>query len=156
MNIRPMSISDRPAVAYMIKGLYSEDPNGKKMTDEKVLRTFEELTAHPEKGTIWVMEKDSKIVGYAITINYWSNEYGGNILFLDELYVIPSERRSGIGSEFIRYIKEKTPNDAVAILLEVLPANESARRFYEKVGFRTSRYAHYVMVIRASDPMKGS
>jgi GNAT superfamily N-acetyltransferase len=144
---RPMNGSDRTVVMSMIKGLYSEDPSGKEMTPEKIRKTFDELTNHPERGTIWVMEKDPILVGYAITINYWSNEYGGNILFLDELYVIPSERGSGIGSTFIRYLKEERPDNAVAILLEVLPTNVGASNFYSKVGFQLSRYHHYVMVM---------
>jgi GNAT superfamily N-acetyltransferase len=141
---RPIQGSDRDAVASMIKGLYSEDPSGKPMSDEKVRRTFEELTKHPERGTIWVMEKDHSLVGYSITINYWSNEYGGNILFIDELYVIPSERGSGIGSDLIRFLKDNRPNGSVGILLEVLPTNKGACRFYEREGFHLSRYSHYV------------
>ena len=142
---RPFKGSDEDIVASMIKGLYSEDPSGKEMTDEKILGSFGELTNHPERGTIWVMEKDSKVVGYSITINYWSNEYGGNILFLDELYVIPSERGSGTGTNFVRHLKDLRPYNAVAILLEVLPSNEGAIRFYVKNGFAISRYSHYVL-----------
>jgi len=144
---RPFKGSDEDIVASMIKGLYSEDPSGKEMTDEKILGSFGELTNHPERGTIWVMEKDSKVVGYSITINYWSNEYGGNILFLDELYVIPSERGSGTGSAFLRYLKEERPNNAVAILLEVLPTNVGACNLYRRAGFHLSRYDHFVLGI---------
>lgn len=140
-------MSDADIVSGMMKGLYSEDPSGKPMTDEKVLKTFEELTSKPERGTIWVIEKDSALVGYSITINYWSNEYGGNILFLDELYILPSHRRSGIGSELIKYLREQRPNGAVAILLEVHPDNINASSFYRSAGFHRSRYDHFVMDI---------
>ncbi len=140
-------MSDADIVSGMMKGLYSEDPSGKPMTDEKVLKTFEELTSKPEMGTIWVMEKDSALVGYSITINYWSNEYGGNILFLDEIYILPAHRRSGIGSELIKYFKEKRPNGIVAILLEVHPDNINASNFYQRAGFRPSRYDHFFLEI---------
>ncbi len=138
-------MSDAHNVSGMIKGLYSEDPSGKTMTDEKIQSTFAQFEDHPDKGTIMVFEKDGRTVGYAILVNYWSNEYGGSILFLDELYVVPSERGSGIGSEFIGYLKEKRLCGSVAILLEVHPDNINANNFYKREGFRSSRYAHFVM-----------
>ncbi|MCU0798928.1 MAG: GNAT family N-acetyltransferase [Candidatus Thermoplasmatota archaeon] len=145
ISFRRFRRSDALIVSGMIKGLYSEDPSGKTMTDEKIRSTFAQLGEHSEQGTIMVLEKDGRTVGYSILVNYWSNEYGGNILFLDELYVIPSERRSGIGSEFIGYLKEKRPYGSVAILLEVHPRNVLACNFYGRAGFRPSRYDHYVL-----------
>ncbi len=45
-----------------------------------------------------------QLVGYAILIPYWSNEFGGNLLFIDELFVSPAFGaatalwRSGVGA----------------------------------------------------------
>ena len=68
------------------------------MPDENFLRTVHELETHPEKGTILVIGRDGQIVGYAVLINFWSNECGGNVLIIDELYVAPPCRGQGIGA----------------------------------------------------------
>ena len=79
MNItyRQFRTSDKKTVVELIKSLYREDPEGKPVFDEKINKTFNQLTKHPDKGTIMIVEVDSKIIGYSILINFWSNEYGG-------------------------------------------------------------------------------
>lgn len=106
MNItyRQFKTSDKKAVVELIKSLYREDPEGKLIFDEKINRTFNELTKHPDNGTIMIIEADSKIIGYSILINFWSNEHGGNILDIDELYIKSNYRGKGIGSKFIQYL----------------------------------------------------
>ena len=41
---------------------------------------------------ILLFKQHRKIIGYALLINYWSNEYGGDIVYVDELFVKESYR----------------------------------------------------------------
>lgn len=107
--------SDKKAVVELVKSLYRDDPEGKPVFDEKINRTFNELTKHPDKGTIMIIEADSKTIGYSILINSWSNEYGGNILDIDELYIKSNYRRKEIGSKFIQYLIDNKFNNSVAV-----------------------------------------
>ena len=131
-----MQDSDTGVVTELIKALYREDPAGKAMTDEKIRGTFDRLAAHPHAGTLLVFETDSRTIGYALLINFWSNEYGGNVLVIDELYIIPAFRGQGMGTRFIQYLAENRFNDCVALELEVLPYNVRALKLYERIGFR--------------------
>ena len=72
---------------------------------------------------------------YALLIPYWSNEFGGTIVHVDEMFVAPALRNRGIGRNFFRYLDETRPFDAVALALEVSPTNAGARRLYESLGF---------------------
>jgi ribosomal protein S18 acetylase RimI-like enzyme len=113
-----------------------EDPGGLPMTPEKVRLTIAELLAHPDKGQIMLFEAAAgEVVGYAILINFWSNEFGGNITTIDELYVKAAWRSQGIGSDFIRFLEKTRLAGAVALQLEVLPENIRAQRLYQKLGF---------------------
>lgn len=107
--------------------MYREDPEGKLIFDEKINRTFNELTKHPDNGTIMIIEADSKIIGYSILINFWSNEHGGNILDIDELYIKSNYRGKGIGSKFIQYLIDNKFNNSVAVRLETMPSNNKVR-----------------------------
>lgn len=129
MNItyRQFKTSDKKAVVELIKSLYREDPEGKLIFDEKINRTFNELTKHPDNGTIMIIEADSKIIGYSILRNFWSNECGGNILDIDELYIKSNYRGKGIGSKFIQYLIDNKFNNSVAVRLETMPSNNKVR-----------------------------
>ncbi len=146
MNItyRQFKASHKKAVVELIKSLYREDPEGKPVFDEKINRTFNQLTNYPNKGTIMIIEADSEIIGYSILINFWSNEYGGNILDIDELYIKSNYRGKGIGSKFIQYLIDNKFNNSVAVRLETMPSNNKARQLCEGIGFKLSQSNHFI------------
>ena len=76
---------------------------------------------------------------------YWSNEFGGNLLFVDELFVKPESRNRGIGRNFFEYINTERPFAGVVCALEVAPNNDRARRLYASLGFEPRSYT---MMIR--------
>ncbi len=73
--------------------------------------------------------------GYALLIPYWSNEYGGFLVYVDELYVVAEARCQGVGRGLFPWLRSERPFGAVGILLEVSPQNHRARRLYELLGF---------------------
>jgi GNAT superfamily N-acetyltransferase len=86
-----------------------------------------------------VLEVDGKVAGYALLIAYWSNELGGEVCVIDELYVEPAHRGSRHATRFLEALaarREAWVENAVALILETTPDNERARRLYERVGFR--------------------
>jgi ribosomal protein S18 acetylase RimI-like enzyme len=132
-NFRSLRDDDLPELERMILALYQEDPPGQTMSLEKIRRTVQELSAHPEKGDIALALAGDLVVGYAIVIRYWSNEYGGDIACIDELYVKPDWRGLGIGASCLDHIAGS--GDYRALLLETTPANRRAREFYIRKGF---------------------
>ncbi len=144
MNIeyRKYQTKDKETITGFIKALYRKDPGGKPISGEYIDRTLRELPLHPERGSILVFDKEGVIMGYSILVNYWSNEYGGNILLLDELYISPDFRGTGIGTAYIQYLIESRFNNSVAIKLEVTPTNVKAGKLYERIGFKVTRNSH--------------
>jgi ribosomal protein S18 acetylase RimI-like enzyme len=144
LHYRPMNASEQEVVRTMIKAFYQHAGSATApdqdtgMNDEKISRTFEQLQTHPQTGTILVIENQAGIIGYSILINFWSNEYGGIILVIDELYIAEPFRGKGVGSAFLRYLIQSRYNHWVGLKLEVLPYNTEALRLYEKLGFTKS------------------
>ncbi|HVL01956.1 MAG TPA: GNAT family N-acetyltransferase [Dongiaceae bacterium] len=142
VHFRPATPTDQPALTPLILALYAEDGYAP-MTTEKIARTFNELLQRPDKGGIHLGEVEGKVVAYAILIHYWSNEYGGNIATLDEIYTVPDWRGQGIASHFIDYLIQQPGLNPVAIQLEVTPDNLQAIAFYRKRGFVAADNRHF-------------
>ena len=90
----------------------------------------------PSRGQVVLFNQGPVLVGYALLIPYWSNELGGTLLFIDEMFVAPGVRNQGIGRSFFKHLDDVRPFEAVALALEVSPRNAGARRLYESLGFR--------------------
>ena len=127
--------TQRDAVVAMMRGLYAEDPASAPVDAARFSETIRVLLAHPERGRIVLLMEDDDVRGYTLLIPYWSNEFGGTLVFIDELFVLPEARGRGLGRKFVEWVKAGRPYDAVAVLLEVSPANVRARRLYESLGF---------------------
>ena len=123
----------------MIYLLYEKDPAGKPVTGDKIDKTIREFSDHPEKGRIVVFTVAEEIVGYAITVYYWSNEYGGDVVNIDELFVKESWRNQGIATRFFSKISSNTGGAVKALQLEVTPTNQQALSYYEHLGFEPTK-----------------
>lgn len=141
---RQYQITDKSELVEMMQGLYTEDFEGKPLTISKINKTIKELTEKREKGEILILEKNQIIIGYSILINYWSNEYGGNILVIDELYIKSVFRKKNVATDFIKFLIEKRFSNSIAIQLEIMPSNNKAKRLFEKAGFKLSDRNHYL------------
>lgn len=136
---RPTEKKDREALSWCMKNLYIEDPGTVEVTQEKIQHTIQSLQKYPEFGTIMVFERNKDIIGYAILVNFWSNEYGGNLLNIDELYITKEFRGMGIATAFLRHVMTNKPNNAIGLQLEVTPKNKRARKLYTSLGFRSNK-----------------
>ena len=126
---------DLPGLLEMVFSFYHEidDYYAELISAEKILRTVSALTTDPFRGKIVILEMDGQTAGYAILIYYWSNEFGGEMLFIDELFVKPAWRRQGVARAFLRHLEQS--ETVYALQLEVNPANTAAFRLYETAGF---------------------
>lgn len=150
LRFGPMTDSDVPDLEAMVMALYREDPTGQKMTPRKIGRTVAELCSRPERGRITIMRVGDTVVGYALVIYFWSNEYGGNVAHVDELYVRPRWRGRGIGAACIEHAAGTGGKKLKGMRLEVTPANERAFAFYSRHGFKPAKNRH--MFRRLSRP----
>jgi ribosomal protein S18 acetylase RimI-like enzyme len=138
VRFRCVELADLAELEQMVFALYREDEYGQPITSEKIRMTVDELSRNPQRGKIVIFTLEGAIVGYAILIYYWSNEYGGELVTVDELYVKVPWRNRGIGTRFIDSLASNCPRGTVGVQLEVTPFNRRALAYYEKIGFRRS------------------
>ena len=135
---RPAEAGEDDVIVAMCLALNAEDP-GQPVGEAQIRRTLESFRKEPIRGRALVAEVDGRVVGYAFLVSFWSNEYGGEICTIDELYLVPTHRAQGIGTSLFDAVATNRalwPNCPVAMELEVTPDNARARALYERLGFR--------------------
>jgi len=137
-------LRDEAQVLAMMQALYAEDAGTAPADISSFPQTIHTLVAQPHRGQIILIKDGGVLVGYALLIPYWSNEFGGTIIYVDELFVMPHARSCGNGRAFFQFIEKNRPFNASAALLEVSPGNSRATKLYESIGFVRRKHATYV------------
>jgi GNAT superfamily N-acetyltransferase len=128
-------LSRKGELVAMMQSLYAEDAPASRVDCSLFPTTVERLVAQPARGRIVLFTAVDGLCGYALLIPYWSNEFGGALLFVDELFVVEAARNQGIARRFFGFLGHERPFDAVALALEVTARNARARKLYESLGF---------------------
>lgn len=128
---------DDDSIVEMCSRLYDEDPGILAVHPENMRATLRALRREPRRGRAVVLQIERQPSGYALLIAFWSNELGGSICEVDELFVVPEHRNQGHGKLLFEAISrgDLWPAPIVGIALGVTPDNVRARRFYERLGF---------------------
>jgi GNAT superfamily N-acetyltransferase len=100
--------------------------------------------AEPVRGRALVLDDEGQPGRYAFLVSFWSNELGGEVCTIDELYVVPALRSQGHSTALVASLQsgsELWPGRPVWLELEVSPLNPRARMLYERLGFVVKRNA---------------
>ncbi|ALP63543.1 GNAT family N-acetyltransferase [Paraburkholderia caribensis] len=90
--------------------------------------------ARPSAEAI-VAERDGKMIGYALFFHNYSTFLGRRGLYLEDLYVQPTERGTGLGSKMLRYLAAlAVERQCGRFEWSVLDWNQPAIDFYQKMG----------------------
>ena len=105
-------------------------------TDADSLRpSLEKLLSDTSLGKIWVIQDNSRPVGYVILTFGYDLEFGGRQATLTDLYIVPEHRRQGFGFAALKFIEESCRAlDIRAFELQVERGNVAAQRLYERFG----------------------
>jgi GNAT superfamily N-acetyltransferase len=126
------------AVVEMSLALYGEAAAELGITAQQVYATLERLRSEPLRGRALVLDSRGTLAGLCLLASFWSNELGGEVCVIDELYLQEEWRGHGHGSALLEGLKTDRslwPLQPVAFELEVSPRNPDARRLYERLGF---------------------
>ena len=130
-------------IVEMSERLNVEDPSETMPFDRAMmLRTLTEVRDNPIRGVVAVLDLNDRRCGYALLISFWSNEFGGEICAIDELYVEPEFRGRGFATHFIRSLASGDsriwPRRTAMIAVEAYRTNPRAKALYERLGFEAN------------------
>ncbi|MCR5216329.1 MAG: GNAT family N-acetyltransferase [Lachnospiraceae bacterium] len=151
MTIRPLQKEDQEELLAMMRVFY-DSPALIHKTSTRALQRDIDACLDRENPFVeaWIFtSKDGKeIQGYAMISKSYTTEYGGLCIWVEDLYIKPAYRHSGMSKEFFAYIERAYP-EAVRFKLEVEEENEHAIQAYQKSGYAISDY--YLMT-KEMDP----
>lgn len=91
-----------------------------------------------------------RIVGYALSHDAFSTDFGERGMFLVDLYVEPDFRRVGAGAALLKAVARRTKaRGGTHVWWASAPTNRAARRFYEASGADEDRFCAHTLAGRA-------
>lgn len=142
--LRKIRKEDKSVYLEMAKSFYSSDAVDHKIPEIHMINTFNELMRSDNYVSGYIMEQESNIAGYALLTKTFSQEAGGMVVWIDELYVMPEYRRCGLGHEFFSYLQNNLCDNVKRIRLEVEESNKKAISLYKRMGFKDLPYSQMI------------
>ncbi len=132
--IRTATVNDASLILDFVKELARYEK-----AEDEVLATeshIKESLFNGESTThSLICEKSGMPIGYAVYFFNYSTWLGKHGLFLEDLYIRPSERRSGAGKILFKYLAQIAVQRGCGRLeWNVLDWNELAIGFYKSLG----------------------
>lgn len=103
---------------------------------KRIASGLAELLSRPQQGACWIATAAGRPVGYLLGVYVFSLEHFGLTAEIDELYVVPASRGSGVGRALIE-TAEACFRDAGCsnVSLQLALGNAPARAFYRRMDY---------------------
>ena len=142
---RDFKESDRADFLKMCREFYSGDAVDHAIPEEYMQVTFDEILRQGPYLRGIIFERDGKPAGYGQLSFTFSNEVGGFVVLIEEIYVLPEFQGEGIGNAYLECLKKEYGGKAKRFRLEVCSGNSGAIRLYSKKGFEKLAYEQMIL-----------
>jgi GNAT superfamily N-acetyltransferase len=101
--MRKATLADVPLLVTMMAEFYSDSPYT--LNPRRAKEAFTSLLSDERLGHVWVIEADSKDVGYIVVTLCHSMTYGGLSAVVDDFFVKPVFRGVGLGKAALTHVR---------------------------------------------------
>jgi len=134
LKIQKAGPEDSAQILALAQSFHREDGHPLSPTGPEAI---EALLQGSPLGALYLVKDADELVGYFALCYTMSLEFGGLIVILDDLYLLPEVRGRGLGTAVLAEVEQEAVRlGAVQIFLEVEKANERAFALYERHGYR--------------------
>ncbi|SDY60581.1 GNAT family N-acetyltransferase [Hymenobacter psychrophilus] len=134
LTLRPVAPADLPTLLPLMADFYQHFGYAHNPAAQQAL--VAKFVAHPEWGTLYLLDDDGRAMGYVALTYGFTFERGGRYALVDELYVTGAARSQGVGHAALLLLQQLArAAGLVALYLQTESYNASAQRLYESVGF---------------------
>jgi GNAT superfamily N-acetyltransferase len=123
-------------------------------TDDALLDMSRELIADPEReGVQFLARADAgAAIGFATVFWSWSTTRGARIGVMNDLFVAPQARGSGVAEALIGACVERCrPHGAALLTWQTAPDNHRAQALYDRIGGRRSQWLDYDLPVEQGE-----
>lgn len=125
---RLLTPQDMPIFLKLVQAERTERRDAPPFDLNRVLLTIKELQPARGKGTVYVFEREQRLVGYCMLTSCWSSDQCGNVLVADELYVVPEMRVDGIAEDFLGLLLKVAPEGTTSVRVRGAEGPQEHRR----------------------------
>ena len=144
MIIRDVYKEDEQQFIEMCRDFYSTDAVLLPMDVSKIKKTFQEaINGSPYLRLVFLIN-ENQTIGYSLFAFYWSNEAGGLVAQIEELYVLPEHRGQKYGHKFFDWCLDSYKDKVARFRLEACKSNKGALKLYESYGFEVLPYIQMI------------
>ena len=134
LALRPATAADVPTILALIRGIAEYERLSHEVEATEALLQEHGFGRRPVYEAI-LAERDGRAVGFALYFFSFSTFKARPTLYLEDLFVVPEERRAGIGSRLLtRLAQVAVERDCGRMEWSVLDWNTPARDLYFKLG----------------------
>ena len=142
--LRPVGVGDRETYLAMANAFYHSPAVLHSIPQSYLERTFDEMVRSSPYVEGFLLESPAgDCMGYVLLSKTFSQEAGGQAIWIEELYVLPPYQGQGLGTQVFQQLWQMYP-DCRRFRLEVEPENEGAVRLYKRMGFEDLAYGQLV------------
>ena len=143
-TIRKIIESDKKIVVDMMRKFYSSPALITSGSEKIFANNVESCLKNSPYIDGFVFLAENKIVGYGMIAKSFSTEFGGECVWIEDIYLDENFRGQGIGSSFIKFVRENYPQKILR--LEAEHENLKAVQTYKNFGFKELPYLEMVFV----------
>ena len=143
-EIRKILESDKKIVVDMMRKFYTSPALITSGSEKIFLSNVESCLKNSPYLDGFVFVVENKIVGYGIIAKSFSTEFGGECIWIEDIYLEENFRGQGFGTSFIKFVKENYPEKIFR--LEAEHDNLKAVKTYKNFGFKELPYLELVFV----------
>lgn len=119
-------------------------------SDDELLELSRALIADPDREGVQLVARDAqnRAVGFATVFWSWSTLSGSRIGIMNDLYVAPAARGTGVADDLIEACSHECRlHGATSLDWQTAKDNERAQRVYERVGAGRSEWVDYSLPV---------
>jgi GNAT superfamily N-acetyltransferase len=113
------------------------------------------LIADPAREGMQLLARDGeddRAVGFATIFWSWATTRAGRIGIMNDLFVAPTARGSGVGAALIEACRQRcAERGAIALEWQTALDNETAQRVYDRIGGQRSQWLSYELPVPLND-----
>jgi GNAT superfamily N-acetyltransferase len=147
-RIQTVSERDLPDLVPLVRAycdFYGVDPS-----DDALLALSVALIADPEREGLQLIARDGngRALGFATVFWSWSTLSAARIAVMNDLYVSPAARGSGLAEALIEACRERSAErGARELCWQTAKDNVRAQRVYERMGARRAEWLDYSLKV---------